>query len=80
MSPSGVAGVLPERILRKAFHGYRGVTVGRVSERGALRPFFAGSRGHADSRMLWRVHSRHIPYLTRRDGSAFEAALARLVA
>jgi len=36
--------------------------------------------GHADCQMLWRVYSRHIPNLTRRDGSAFEAALARLAA
>lgn len=34
--------------------------------------------GHADCQMLWRVYSRHIPNLTRRDGSAFEAVLTRL--
>lgn len=36
--------------------------------------------GHADRQMLWRVYSRHIPNLTRRDGSALEAALLRWAA
>jgi integrase len=36
--------------------------------------------GHADCQMLWRTYSRFIPNLTRADGSAFAATLARLAA
>jgi integrase len=32
--------------------------------------------GHADTEMLFRIYSRFIPNLTRRDGSAFEKLLA----
>ena len=31
--------------------------------------------GHANSQMLFRVYTRYVPNLTRRDGSAFEALL-----
>lgn len=34
--------------------------------------------GHSTTEMLFRVYSRYIPNVTRRDGSAFEAMLERL--
>ena len=36
--------------------------------------------GHSTTEMLFRVYSRYIPNVTRRDGSAFEAMLERLTA
>ncbi|MFX9521778.1 site-specific integrase, partial [Acinetobacter baumannii] len=33
---------------------------------------------HSTTEMLFRVYSRYIPNVTRRDGSAFEAMLERL--
>lgn len=36
--------------------------------------------GHADCQMLWRTYARYLPNLTRQDGSAFAAAVARLAA
>ncbi|MDW2812641.1 site-specific integrase, partial [Acinetobacter baumannii] len=34
--------------------------------------------GHSTTEMLFRVYSRYIPNVTRRDGSAFEAMLEKL--
>ena len=36
--------------------------------------------GHADTTMLFRVYSRFVPNLTRRDGSAFERMLLQSAA
>ena len=38
--------------------------------------WIARQMGHATTEMLFRVYSRYVPNLTRRDGSAFEALLA----
>lgn len=40
--------------------------------------WFARQLGHSTTEMLFRVYSRYIPNVTRRDGSAFEAMLERL--
>ena len=32
--------------------------------------------GHANTTMLFKVYSRYVPNMTRRDGSAFEALIA----
>lgn len=33
--------------------------------------------GHANTEMLFKVYSKYVPNLTRRDGSAFEKILMR---
>jgi integrase len=33
--------------------------------------------GHADCEMLWRVYSRYVPNMTRRDGSALDAVVRK---
>jgi len=38
--------------------------------------WIARQMGHANTEMLFRVYSRYVPNLTRRDGSAFENLLA----
>ena len=38
--------------------------------------FVARQLGHSTTEMLFRVYSRYIPNLTRRDGSAFEKLIA----
>jgi integrase len=40
--------------------------------------WIARQLGHSTTEMLFRVYSRYIPNVTRRDGSAFEAMLERL--
>lgn len=37
--------------------------------------WIARQMGHATTEMLFKVYSRFVPNLTRRDGSAFEALL-----
>jgi integrase len=37
--------------------------------------WIARQLGHATTEMLFRVYSRYVPNLTRRDGSAFERLL-----
>lgn len=39
--------------------------------------WIARQMGHTTTEMLFRVYSRYVPNLTRRDGSAFERLLAR---
>jgi integrase len=42
--------------------------------------WIAKTLGHADCEMLWKVYSRYVPNMTRRDGSALDAVLkGRLV-
>lgn len=38
--------------------------------------WIARQMGHANTEMLFRVYSRYVPNLTRRDGSAFENLIA----
>jgi hypothetical protein len=33
--------------------------------------------GHADCEMLWRVYSRYVPNMTRKDGSALDAVVRK---
>lgn len=40
--------------------------------------WIARQLGHSTTEMLFRVYSRYIPNVTRRDGSAFEAMLEKL--
>ncbi|GIT84850.1 hypothetical protein DSM16313_26320 [Acinetobacter seohaensis] len=40
--------------------------------------WIAKQLGHSTTEMLFRVYSRYVPNITRRDGSAFEAMLERL--
>ncbi|MCG5961086.1 site-specific integrase [Acinetobacter baumannii] len=40
--------------------------------------WIARQLGHSTTEMLFRVYSRYIPNITRRDGSAFEAMLEKL--
>jgi integrase len=35
--------------------------------------------GHSTTEMLFRVYSRYVPNLTRRDGSAFERLLSTVI-
>ena len=37
--------------------------------------WIARQLGHSNTEMLFRVYSRYVPNLTRRDGSAFERLL-----
>lgn len=39
--------------------------------------WIARQMGHTSTEMLFKVYSRYVPNLTRRDGSAFERLLAR---
>ena len=39
--------------------------------------WIARQMGHATTEMLFRIYSRYVPNITRRDGSAFEALLKR---
>lgn len=39
--------------------------------------WIARQMGHATTEMLFKVYSRYVPNLTRRDGSAFESLVAR---
>jgi integrase len=39
--------------------------------------WIARQMGHNTTEMLFRVYSRFVPNLTRKDGSAFEALLSR---
>jgi integrase len=42
--------------------------------------WIAQQMGHTTTEMLFRVYSRYVPNLTRRDGSAFEALLENVIA
>ena len=42
--------------------------------------WIARQMGHANTEMLFRVYSRYVPNLTRRDGSAFENLIASTLA
>ncbi|MCB1954151.1 MAG: site-specific integrase [Rhodocyclaceae bacterium] len=41
--------------------------------------WIARQLGHSTTEMLFRVYSRYVPNLTRRDGSAFERLIARTI-
>ena len=43
---------------------------------GEAPEWIARQLGHASTEMLFRVYSRFVPNLTRRDGSAFDRLLA----
>jgi integrase len=43
---------------------------------GEAPEWIARQLGHASTEMLFRIYSRYVPNLTRRDGSAFERLLA----
>ena len=43
---------------------------------GEAPEWIARQMGHANTTMLFKVYSRYVPNMTRRDGSAFEALIA----
>jgi integrase len=47
---------------------------------GEAPEWIARQLGHTTTEMLFRVYSRYVPNLTRRDGSAFERLITQSIA